>query len=270
MARIPKVDGMRTHLRRWRQGLIAASSRASGAINRNRVKIAFVLAGGICLAALVYSLIGPLERGEAVVGAIVSIASTSVALIAVWLAWQSLAQSDAQIRQSREEMHLSRRPLLLPVHQPLGSPSSSASLQYHPPAEERYELRPTEPPAFAFLQDATGDLYIPVENVGEGPAVSLTGKIASSDGKIRRLTGSTGLASGALTTLRSNPAPVGDGPSPDPDFAKFVESLLPSLRNSCYHLRIEYLDIFGSPHVTVALFDPRGVGAWHVHTHTAA
>ncbi|SCG61062.1 hypothetical protein [Micromonospora humi] len=226
---------------------------------RHGLTIAGALAVCAAVAAVVVAVAWPTPRAAPVVGSFAAIASTVGALAAIHLSRQALARTDRQLEESRRSLVLSRYPLLLPVHQAVAFPDTGGMVAPHPPAEERYALASAPAPAYAFLALTKDRLVIPVENVGAGPALRVSGTLWCSDGRSGPVTGVPALAAGHSGVLAAvlredrRPAPVGLRALVADDGGPAV----------AYQLDLDYVDVFAHARRTSALFDPRGRGAWH-------
>ncbi|GAB3345686.1 hypothetical protein GCM10027452_16830 [Micromonospora halotolerans] len=227
---------------------------------RGAGKYGLVLAGALAVcaagAALVVAFTWRAQRAAAVAGSFAAIASTIGVLAAIYLSRQALSRTDRQLTETRRALVLSRYPLLLPVHQSVAFPDSGGMLAQHPPAQERFALTSAPAPAYAFLAVAKDRFLIPVENVGEGPALRVRGTLWCSDGRNGAVDGVAALGAGRTgvmaAVIRADGRPLPEA------FRSFSEH-----DGVTYWLDLEYADVFAYPRRTVALFDPRGIGAWH-------
>lgn len=237
--------------------------RRTGACLRALRRYGLPLAGAVAVcaavAAVVVAVAWPTPRAAPVVGSCAAIASTIGALAAIHLSRQALDRTDRQLEESRRSLVLSRYPLLLPVHQAVAFPDSGGMVAPHPPAEERFALASAPTPAYAFLALTRDRLVIPVENVGAGPALRVSGTLWCSDGRNGALTGVPALAAGhsgvLAAVLRDDGRPV-----PADLRALVADDGGPAV---AYQLDLDYVDVFAHARRTTALFDPRGRGAWH-------
>jgi hypothetical protein len=224
---------------------------------------AFVI-GAVVLAALVFAFTGPSGRTDAVSGALAAIASTGTALVAVYLSVQALRRTDDQLASAWRATVLSRYPLLLPVHQSVTFPDSVGTITDHPPTEERYRLDSPQLGSYAFVADTKDRFIIPVENAGEGPALRISGKLWRSDGARGEVVGPSVLGAGRLAVMTAS---LRDDGRAIPDaFGEAIRSHADTPGGTYYWLDLSYLDVFGNTLGACAMFDPRGLGAWH-HTH---
>ncbi|MFD6260526.1 hypothetical protein ACFWFK_05265 [Micromonospora chalcea] len=238
---------------------VKARLRAAG-----RYGLVFAGAVAVCaaVAAVVVAVAGPGQRAAPVVGSFAVIASTVGALAAVHLSRQALARTDQQLEESRRSLVLSRYPLLLPVHQAVAFPESGGMVAHHPPAEDRFVLASAPAPAYAFLAITKDRLVIPVENVGEGPALRISGMLWCSDGRSGPVTGVSALGAGRGGVLAAVLREDGR-PAPEKLRAMVARATGPAV---AYQLDLHYVDVFANARRTTALFDPRGRGAWQ-HTY---
>ncbi|MGY0004012.1 hypothetical protein ACW0Q9_08930, partial [Micromonospora sp. I033] len=97
---------------------------------------------------------------------------------------------------------------------------------------------------------------VPVENVGEGPALRIRGTLWCSDGRNGPVTGVPALGVGRTgvlaVTLRADGRPLPE------EFRSMTEH-----DGVAFWLDLEYADVFANPRRTAALFDSHGRGAWH-------
>ncbi|MFG1673062.1 hypothetical protein [Micromonospora sp. NPDC049282] len=229
------------------------------ALRRYGLTLAGTVAVCAAVAAVVVAVAWPTPRAAPVVGSFAAIASTVGALAAIHLSRQALARTDRQLEESRRSLVLSRYPLLLPVHQAVAFPDSGGMLAQHPPAEERFALASAPAPAYAFLAVTKDRLVIPVENVGAGPALRVSGRLWCSDGRSGPVTGVPALGAGHSGVLAA--VLRGDGrPVPAELRALVAGDGGPAV---AYQLDLDYVDVFGHARRNTALFDPRGRGAWH-------
>ncbi len=213
-------------------------------------------------AALFFALKGPDARAGAIAGALSAAASAMAALTALHLSREALSRTDQQLAHARLVMTLSRRPLLLPVHQSVSYPDSSGRLAAHPPTADRFMLRPPDVGSYAFVADTNDTLLLPIENSGEGPAIRVVGGLWHRSGRKGSLVGPTVIGAGksAIFTVRLG-APIDDLPTA---FLEAVGGVGRGEGHDFYWLELTYDDVFGNSLSGWAFFDPRGLGAWHV------
>lgn len=226
-----------------------------------RYGLALAGAVAVCAAAtaLVVAFTWRAQRAAAVAGSFSAIASTIGVLAAIYLSRQALSRTDRQLTETRRSLVLSRYPLLLPVHQSVAFPDSGGMLAQHPPAQERFALTSAPAPAYAFLAIAKDRFLVPVENVGEGPALRVRGTLWCSDGRNGPVDGVPALGAGRTGVMTA--VIRADGrPLPEELRSMTSQDAGPSI---AYWLDLEYADVFANPRRTTALFDPRGLGAWH-------
>jgi hypothetical protein len=233
-------------------------------IGRFKLIIAATLAAGAVATAVWVALAGPPTRAAAIAGSLVAVGSTTGTLVAIYLSSQALSRSDRQLAATRRAIVLGRYPLLVPVHQSVAFPDSGGRLAAHPPAESRFAL--TSPPAsaYAFVADTKDRLFLPVENVGEGPAIRIRATLWCTDGRSGPAAGVSVLGAGRIdvlvATIRARDAelPV--------EFQAYIHDRA-EVPNA-YWLELEYRDVFDNARRGMAFFDPRGTGTWHyVHGH---
>lgn len=213
-------------------------------------------------AAVWFALTGPVGRAGAVASAFAALASTLAALAAIYLSRQALARTDEQLASARTATILSRYPLLLPIHQSVAFPDSSGRINFHPPSEDRFELKSASAGCYAFVEDTAKDKFIiPVENAGEGPALGITGQLWRNDGALGEVTGPATLATGctAIMTAQLQGART-DLPEA---FKNRIRGVGDGARGTYFWLDLSYFDVFNNARSARAMFDPRGVGAWH-------
>ena len=151
--------------------------------------------------ALWFALAGPTGRAGAVAGALAAAASTVAALAAIYLSKEALARTDRQLASSFRATVLSRYPLLLPIHQSVSFPDSGGNIAAHPPSEERFRLSSAQSASYAFVADTKDGFIIPIENVGEGPALGIVGRLWRSDGCVAELVGPSALGAGRVAVM---------------------------------------------------------------------
>lgn len=228
---------------------------ASARVPRVRYVAALAVAawaGGLC-----FAFLGPADRAGAVASTLVALASASAALTALYISREGLSRTDRQLANARLALILSRYPILVPVHQSVMIPETSGLVAHHPPSVERFRLTGTAIGTYAFIQDTNDRYLLPVENVGEGPALDVTGTLWSVDGRRADLQGAsmiskgrTVILSGALSkTTLSAPA-------------RLAECAGKRGAPPGFLVELAYTDLFGNSFTASALFDPRGVGAW--------
>ncbi|WP_433285602.1 hypothetical protein [Micromonospora sp. CA-244673] len=213
----------------------------------------------ICAAgtAVVVAFNWPTQRAAAVAGSFAAVASTIGVLAAIYLSRQALSRTDRQLTETRRSLVLSRYPLLLPIHQSVAFPDSGGMLAQHPPAQERFALTSAPAPAYAFLAVTKDRFIVPVENVGEGPALRVRGTLWCSDGRNGPVDGVPALGAGRTGVMAA--VIRADGrPLPEEFRAALDDGM-----STAYWLDLDYADVFANPRRTAALFDPRGIGAWH-------
>lgn len=230
-----------------------------GLVLAGRYGLALAGALAVCAAgtALVVAFTWRAQRAAAVAGSFAAIASTIGVLAAIYLSRQALSRTDRQLTETRRSLVLSRYPLLLPIHQSVAFPDSGGMLAQHPPAQERFALTSAPAPAYAFLAVTKDRFLIPVENVGEGPALRIRGTLWCSDGRNGPLAGVPALGAGRTGVMAA--VIRADGrPLPEEFRAALDDGM-----SAAYWLDLDYADVFANPRRTAALFDPRGLGAWH-------
>jgi hypothetical protein len=182
------------------------------------------------------------------------------ALTAVYLSTQTLARTDRQLAANQRAIVLSRYPLLLPIHQSVVFPQSGGGLAHHPPAEERYVLMSAPASGYAFVADTKDRFLVPVENVGEGPAIRVRGSLWCSDRRWGVLIGPVAVGAGQTAVMVASLATSVDQL---PDGFRTQLDAAPELNpNGVYWLELEYADVFLNTRKGAAFFDPTGVGAW--------
>jgi hypothetical protein len=210
--------------------------------------------------ALLFALTGPPARAGAVAGALAAAASTAAALTAIYLSTRSLARTDQQLESTRRTTVLSRYPLLLPVHQSVVFPSSAGRLATHPPTEDRFELSSTVTGSYAFVADTSDRYVIPIENVGEGPALRIAGRLWRNDGTVGEVAGPSVLGAGRLAIMSATLCPAdADAPA---GFHAAIIAVDGPLGSTFFWLDLSYQDVFGNQVGARALFDSRGLGTW--------
>ena len=184
--------------------------------------------------------------------------------MAVYLSVQALHRTDQQLASAWRATVLSRYPLLLPIHQSVTFPDSAGTIADHPPTEGRYRLDPPRLGSYAFVADTKNRFMIPVENAGEGPALRISGKLWRSDGAQGDIAGPSVLGAGRTAIMTASLR--SDGLAIPTAFGEVIRSYGDSPGVAYYWLDLSYLDVFGNTLGACALFDPRGLGAWH-HTY---
>lgn len=237
---------------RWTKARVRAAARYG-----------LMLAGALAVcaagAAVTVASTLPPQRAGAIAGSLAAIASTIGVLAAIYLSRQALSRTDRQLAETQRSIVLSRYPLILPVHQSVTFPETNGMVAQHPPAEERFALTSAPAPAYAFLTVTKDRLLIPVENVGEGPALRIQGTLWCSDGRSGSVLGVSALGAGRSDVM-SAVIRVDARPVPQEFQLAMAEHGRPAV---AYWLDIEYVDVFANGRRTAALFDPRGSGAWH-------
>ncbi|MFI9388097.1 hypothetical protein [Kutzneria sp. NPDC052558] len=213
------------------------------------------------LTAFWFAATGTDARAGAISSALAALASTVAAVTALHLSREALKRTDEQLARSRREMMLSRYPLLVPAHQSVSFPNSSGAIASHPPTAERFRLTPPEAGVYAFVVDANNRFVVPVDNLGEGPALQVTGRLWRSDRTCGDLVGPTAIAAGHTVIMTASLAQT---PLELP--TAFAPTALDG--QLCHWLELHYTDVFGNPVTTEALFDPRGLGAWRHSTYS--
>lgn len=215
-------------------------------------------------AALWFALSGPAARAGAVAGALATVASTVVALAAIYLSKEALARTDQQLASARRATILSRYPLLLPIHQSVAFPESSDNIASHPPTETRFRLTTASFGCYAFIADTNDRFIIPIENAGEGPALQITGELWRSDGTMGEVIGPSALGTGRIAIMT---AALQDVRKPIPEaFEEALKDTGGDTGRAFYWLALSYFDVFSNMFDAHALFDPRGLGVW-IHGH---
>jgi hypothetical protein len=210
-------------------------------------------------AALWFAAAGPAARAGAVASAFAATASTAAALTAIYLTTRALARTDQQLAAARQALVLSRYPLLLPIHQSVAFPDSTGRIAAHPPTEDRFPLTSPAAGAYAFVADTPGRYIVPIENVGEGPALKVSGRLWRSDGTMGEVVGPSALGAGKVAILTATVHPATDGLP-----AAFGALIRTGVPGACayFWLDLTYSDVFGNGLEAQALFDPIGLGSW--------
>jgi hypothetical protein len=229
-----------------------------------KLTLAAAVIGAVVVGALVFAFTGPSGRTDAVSGALAAMASTGTALVAVSLSVQALRRTDDQLASAWRATVLSRYPLLLPIHQTVTFPDSAGTIADHPPTVERYRLDPPNLGSYAFVANTKNRFMIPVENAGEGPALRISGKLWRSDGAQGDVVGPSVLGAGRIAIMTASLR--NDGLAIPAAFGEVIGSCGDTPGIVYYWLNLSYLDVFGNTLGACALFDPRGLGAWH-HTY---
>ena len=218
-----------------------------------------VFIAATALTALLVALLGPAARANGIADAVAAVAATGAALTAIYLSREALARTDRQLADAWRVTVLSRYPLLLPIHQSVTFPESAGTINAHPPTEDRFRLDSPNPGAYAFVADSRDRFVIPVENAGEGPALSIAGRLWCSDGAAAEVDGPSALGAGRVAIMTARLRNAGQAiPRP------FDEALggLGNRETVYFWLELSYDDVFGNALGSSALFDPRGLGAW--------
>lgn len=212
-------------------------------------------------AALAFAFRGPDARAGAAAGALSALASTVAALTALYISREALLRTDQQLAHARLVTILSRRPLLLPVHQSVTYPDSSGDLADHPPTAERFRLRPPDAGAYAFVADTKATYFVPVRNAGEGPALGITGTLWHHSGPHGPLVGPSALGAGELATFTVR---LGDAHRPPPiGLSNALAQQRAKAPSELFWLETTCHDVFGNPIGAQAIFDSDGLGGWH-------
>lgn len=211
--------------------------------------------------ALWFALTGPAGRAGAVAGALAATASTLAALAAIHLSREALARTDQQLALARRAVVLSRYPLLLPIHQSVTFPDSCGIFDAHPPTKDRFKLDSAHARSYAFVADTKNTFIIPIENVGEGPALRVAGRLWRSDGAVGDLVGPSALGTGRIAIMTARLRDTTD--LPPSAFGEAIQVAGDHFAGDYFWLDLRYIDVFGNPLDSCALFDPRGVGTWH-------
>ena len=213
-------------------------------------------------AALWFALAGPASRAGDVASAFAALASTLAALAAIYLSREALARTDEQLASARMATILSRYPLLLPIHQSVAFPDSSGRMNFHPPSEDRFELKSASAGCYAFVEDTAKDKFIiPVENAGEGPALGITGRLWRNDGALGEVTGPATLATNCTAIMTAQLQ--GAGTDLPEAFKNEIHRVGDRTRSTYFWLDLSYFDVFNNARSARAMFDPHGMGAWH-------
>ena len=224
-----------------------------------------VFAGAAVLVALLVALFGPAERAGSIADAMAAIAATGAALAAIYLSREALARTDRQLADAWRVTVLSRYPLLLPIHQSVAFPDSTGTLSDHPPTEHRFRLDSPRVGSYAFVADTRDSFIVPVQNVGEGPALRVTGTLWRNDGSAGSLDGPSAVGAGQIVIMTASLCPAGQAIPGHFDAA--VGSLPARPSDALYFwLDLSYIDVFGNLLGASALFDPQGLGAWRFIT----
>ncbi|MBF6302057.1 hypothetical protein IU459_31600 [Nocardia amamiensis] len=211
-------------------------------------------------AALWFALRGPDARAGAIAGALSALASTTAALTALHLSRAALSRTDQQLAHARLVTMLSRHPLLLPVHQSVSFPDSAGNLAAHPPTTDRFKLSPPRPGSYAFVADTNDTFLVPIENLGEGPALQVRGTLWHHSGRHGPLAGPTMVGSGRVAVFIARVS--AETLELPPKFREAIRSAGSPKTCDLFWLETSYADVFANSLGGEALFDSRGVGGW--------
>jgi hypothetical protein len=238
-----------------------APARRSGSRSAaRRVGYAVALALTSWAAGLCFAAFGPADRAGAVASALVALASSAAALTALYISREGLARTDLQLANARLAIVLSRYPVLVPLHQSVVFPETSGLVAHHPPSVERFRLTGAAAGTYAFIQDTNDRYLLPVENAGEGPALEITGRLWSADGRHADLQGASMIGKGRTAVYRGLLAPAGARQLPVPE--RLAECRAEPGAPPGFLLELTCTDVFGNAFTASAVFDPAGVGAW--------
>ena len=214
---------------------------------------------------LIFAMYGPEDRATAIVSAVSAVSATAAALTAVWLGREAIAQAQNQVSEARRATVLSRYPLVLPIHQPLTQTGTGALLSEHPPAEERYVLPSGPEFSRCFVADTRDRFNVPLENVGEGPALELEGTLTRvRDLQCGRLVGVQAMGAGSFAVSTASLTRVRRAlPKPLSDYIDSHDELI---NTDAYCVELAYKDVFGVKRCLAGVFDPRGLGSWQLVT----
>lgn len=214
------------------------------------------LAIAAVITALIIAVTSPPRAASAITGVLTASASITAALTALFLSTAALTRSDRQLLAGVRALQASRLPYLAPLHESQMMPGSGSLMEY-PPTEQRLPSMPNSSGIALFLADTRNRFLLPIENVGVGPALNLEGELGCSDGRVGRLTGAAFVAVGSRVTLAAEVHTASTSP-PDE-----VVSMANAFDGRIYYwIELEYEDVFGIQHLSRAIFDSRGIGAW--------
>jgi type II secretory pathway pseudopilin PulG len=214
-------------------------------------------------AAVLFAIAGPAGRASAVASALAAVAATTAALAAIYLSREALARTDQQLSAAERATILSRYPLLLPIHQSVAFPESGGNIAPHPPTHDRFRLDSESLGSYAFVADTKDRFIIPVENVGEGPALRISGRLWRSDGALGDVVGPSALGAGRVAIMTAR---LQDEQETLPGaFEEAIKATGEPQGGPYYWLDLSYADVFENALGACALFDPRGLGAWRHH-----
>jgi hypothetical protein len=164
--------------------------------------------------------------------ALATAALALLTVVALWFTWRSLKQTKQEIRLSRDEVEQAHRPVLVPV-------LDNTRAMSLPDAQTR--------PAVPVVPG--NRIYVPVENIGAGPAldvemgITLTAQQLPDAYAGEHTIKAPGIGIGHLTTLEQ---PLAGASS----FAGTTAGFL----SSPFDLRLTYLDVAGKRWLTTARF----------------
>jgi len=211
-----------------------------------------------------FAVAGPVARASTIVSALAAVASTVAALAAIYLSREALARTDRQLAAAERATVLSRYPLVLPIHQSVAFPESGHNIASHPPTEERFRLDSAYFGSYAFVAETKNSFIIPVENVGEGPALRISGRLWRSDGTSGYVSGPSAL--GASSTAIMTAKLQFDQEALPSAFEEAIKENGDPQGGPYFWLDLSYIDVFENSLGACALFDPQGLGAWlHVY-----
>lgn len=211
--------------------------------------VAIAIGIAAAIGALAFAMFGEVERGGVVAGALASVGTLAVASAALYVSHQSVVRSEEQIQESRRALELSYTPVIVPIHNVGGLPAATGTLAKHPPAEERYTLSTPSRTDYAFVEESDGTCFVPIQNVGPGPALRISVRLRGPQGSVGNALNRSALVAGGVAQLSlrlSDKVRWEGGASFD----------------RAYALEIECEDVFGRTHLTSAHFETAGTGAW--------
>lgn len=95
-----------------------------------------------------------------------------------------------------------------------------------------------------------------MENAGDGPALEITGRLWSADGRHADLLGASMIGRGRTAVLSGT---LTADTQPAPDRLSECRAVRGAPR---FLVELAYTDVFGNAFTASAIFDPTGTGAW--------
>jgi hypothetical protein len=233
--------------------------------NGVRGRVIIVVAAVVVVGTIVIALLAPVGRAQALTSALAILTGVVLGVLA-------LEATREQTEEARRATEVSRHAILVPVHDPVDVPITGSATR-HPPTRNEFRLDFPTTARYAFFVNETRSDHgerrtavLPIRNVGEGPALAVTGRLHAADGFIGELLGAAAVGGGETTVMKAILVLATNGPVPAAFTAwRRSQGDASDDLSDAYCLELRCVDIFGHAWRGLCFYDPRGLGAWELH-----